>query len=95
MSATNVEKNDNKAISNAQKYISRHAPLWLHLAVWAAARQDERGAVLLRPGQLRRALGCTEAQQVSYAIRKARDYGLLRPESNARCLWPTLARGAS
>lgn len=95
MTTTNERIPANNGISAANNGLKKHAPMWLHLAVWAAARQDERGAVLLRQGELRTALGCTEAQQVSYAIRKAREYGLLRPESNARCLWPTLARGAS
>lgn len=64
---------------------SNQAPLWVAVALYAAANADARGYAVLRPGQLRTALAAPPTQ-VSDAIRRAVRAGWLHAESTAYCL---------
>ncbi len=62
---------------------SNQAPLWVAVALYAAARADPAtGTLALSPGELARALG-VGGSSLSQAIRRAVQAGWLAPGSSA------------
>lgn len=65
---------------------NHHLPGWARIWAWCLAHRDEHGHARAYPGELRQALGTTNAREVSRAIRLARDRGVIDGCSNAACL---------
>jgi hypothetical protein len=64
--------------------------VWQRAALFAQATADDDGLVVLEPGRLREEIAVggvpPNAQQVSNAVRRAVEAGLLRRGSHAGCL---------
>lgn len=60
-------------------------PLWLRIAFLAYGSHRQNGHANFRPGELVTILG-KPGDQISRALRKAREKGYLARESTARCL---------